>query len=116
MISGLFLVALSGFIAASGLTQMHFGLALVISGLGWNFMYVGGSTVLASLGDQNNRALIQGINEVFGFAMTTAGVLAGGLIYATFGWVQFTSIATAFNLVLFVFFALLSSNRWRLAR
>ncbi len=111
--AGLLVMVLASGIAASGTSEAHFGLALVASGLGWNFMYVGGSTMLAGLGTADDRALIQGLNEVLGFAMTAAGALSAGLIYANAGWWHVAGAAAVFSLGLLLTFALLRPGRGR---
>lgn len=104
MCTGLLLMGLAGLIAASGESGLHFGLALTVSGLAWNFMYVGGSTLLASIRDEENRPMIQGVNEFFSFAITTVSVFASGAIYSTLGWVALNLAAVIVSLLLFLLF------------
>lgn len=114
MLSGLFLMGISSLVAFSGTTQLHFAGALILSGFAWNFMYVGGSTLLASNRDEENRALIQGVNEFFCFAMTALGALSSGLIYARLGWWQVCAIAAAFCFALLLLLVWSSKNRSRM--
>jgi len=104
MYAGLLLMGASGLIAASGESGLHFGLALAVSGLAWNFMYVGGSTLLASIRDEENRPMIQGANEFFSFAITTISVFASGAIYSSFGWVTLNLAAVVVSLLLLLLF------------
>ena len=91
-------------------------LALSLSGLAWNLMYVGGSTLLASVNDEENRALIQGANEFFGFAMTALGTFSTGLLFASHGWGHIAALSTAVCVGLYLLFALLRTERKRLIR
>ena len=62
------------------------GAALFLLGLGWNFCYVGGSTLLADQLTQIERARTQGFNDlVVGLAGAT-GSLSSGLIFAALGY------------------------------
>jgi len=83
---GLVLMIVASLTALAGISNLHFSLALILSGLAWNFMYVGGSTLLASIDDEENRPLIQGVNETFTFAVTAVCTFASGAIYAQLGW------------------------------
>ncbi len=70
----------------SGQEVVHFWVALVLLGLGWNFLFIGGTTLLTQCYRPEERAKVQAVNEflVFGTVACTA-LLAGGL-YGTFGW------------------------------
>ena len=114
MILGLLLMGCSGLVAMSGISFAHFALALSLSGLAWNLMYVGGSTLLASVNDEENRALIQGANEFFGFAMTALGTFSTGLLFASHGWGHIAALSTAVCVGLYLLFALLRTERKRL--
>jgi MFS family permease len=73
-------------IALSGVEVMQFWGALLLLGVGWNFMYVGATTLLTEAGRPAERAKIQGVNDflVFG-TMALTSVLSGALVAMT-GW------------------------------
>jgi len=73
-------------IALSGVDVMQFWGALLLLGVGWNFMYVGATTLLTEAGSPAERAKIQGLNEflVFG-TMAMTSVLSGALVTLA-GW------------------------------
>jgi MFS family permease len=56
--------------------------ALFLLGLGWNFCYVGGSTLLADQLSPTERAKIQGTNELLIGLVSAAASLGGGLLFA----------------------------------
>ena len=73
-------------IALSGVTLMHFWWALVLLGVGWNFLFIGGTTLLTETYRPAERAKVQGGNDfvVLGIqALTSLG--SGALITGT-GW------------------------------
>jgi predicted MFS family arabinose efflux permease len=85
--------------AVAGQTMAHFWVALVLLGLGWNFLFVGGSTLLATTHTPAERGKVQGANELVIFSAVALGsLLAGTLVHAA-GW-------AALNLVLLPLVAL----------
>ena len=69
-----------------GHTIMHYWFTLVLLGIGWNFLYVGGTTMLTLTYSMAERFKAQGVNEfcVFGTS-AIASLLAGAVIYF-YGW------------------------------
>ena len=70
----------------AGTGLMQFWTALVLLGIGWNFMYVGGTTLLSEGYAPAERAKAQAINEFVMFAMITAASFGSGLLQQTVGW------------------------------
>ncbi len=70
--------------AGTGLA--HFWVALVLLGIGWNFMYVGGTTLLSEGHMPGERARAQAINEFVMFGLITLASLGSGLLQQTAGW------------------------------
>ncbi|MCJ7537092.1 MAG: MFS transporter, partial [Anaerolineales bacterium] len=61
-------------------------LSLFLLGLGWNFCYVGGSSLLTDQLNHLERAKIQGTNDLWiGLATAVASVISG-LIFASMGF------------------------------
>lgn len=73
-------------ILLTGVSIAHFWLGLILLGLGWNFMYVGGTTLLTSTYRPEERAKVQGFNEFFTFGATALASLAAGAVFAKLGW------------------------------
>ena len=73
-------------IGLQGHTMLHYWWALVLLGIGWNFLYVGGTTMLTYTYSMAERFRAQAVNEflVFGTA-ATASLLAGTIMYFS-GW------------------------------
>ncbi len=70
----------------SGTGLAEFWTALVLLGIGWNFMYVGGTTLLAEAYGPGEGAKAQAINEFVMFALITLASLGSGLLQQTVGW------------------------------
>lgn len=86
MILGLVLLAACGVVALSGISVPHFYAALILLGLGWNFAFVGASTLVVEGLRAAERTKVQGINDLIVFATTSIASLSAGKILASFGW------------------------------
>jgi MFS family permease len=92
--------------AVAGQSMAHFWVALVLLGVGWNFLFVGGSALLATTHAPAERGKVQGVNELVIFtAVAIASLLAGVLLHAV-GW-------AALNLTLLPFVLLTAAATWR---
>ena len=84
--TGTFVMIASTIVAISDTTGMHFAIALTMNGLAWNFLYVGGSSLLAGIDDAAERAVAQGANEFTTFGVTAVATFASGALYTGVGW------------------------------
>jgi MFS family permease len=73
-------------IALSGVTVMHFWSALLLLGVGWNFLYVGGTALLTETYRPAEKAKTQGINDFLVFAAMAGSSLSSGWMLAREGW------------------------------
>jgi len=60
--------------------------ALFLLGLGWNFCYVGGSSLLADQLSPDERARTQGFNDLLIGLVSAAGSLGSGFVFAAVGF------------------------------
>ncbi|MDA9556052.1 MFS transporter [Vibrio sp.] len=65
---------------------IHYWWALVLLGIGWNFLYVSGTTLLAKTYQQGHAYKIQAINDSSITAFQSIGSLGAGAVLITFGW------------------------------
>jgi MFS family permease len=86
MILGSLLLISCSIVNLTGTTLTHFEVALAMLGIGWNFLYIGATTLLTETYTSNERAKAQGLNDTFVFATLTATSLASGAMVAHFGW------------------------------
>ena len=84
--------------ALSGLEVMHFWMALVLLGIGWNFMYIGGTTLLTECHTPAERGKVQGANDLAIFITMTATSLSSGLLFTLQGWALMNKLAVPFLL------------------
>jgi MFS family permease len=73
-------------VALSGIAVSHFWWALVLIGVGWNFLYLSGTTLLTETYRPEERAKAQGTNEQAIFIMMAISSLSSGMTVTTAGW------------------------------
>jgi MFS family permease len=91
------------------------GAALFLLGLGWNFCYVGGSTLLADQLTPVERARTQGFNDLLVGLAGATGSLSSGLIFAALGYAVMAYISAGLALLPLGGAALWSVRRMRQA-
>ncbi len=64
----------------------HFWVTLVLVGIGWNFMFIGGTTLLTESYTEAEKAKVQGANDMIVFGMVAVSSLSSGILLQTFGW------------------------------
>ena len=86
MATGLAILGLAGVVALTGVELSNFFAALILLGIGWNFGFIGATTMLASSHRSAERGVVQGLNDsiVFGF-VTLASLASGGLMNCSGG-------------------------------
>ncbi|HVY16851.1 MAG TPA: MFS transporter [Rhodopila sp.] len=63
-----------------------FTLALALLGVGWNFMFVGGTTLLTGAHSAEERVRVQATHDFIVFGSVAATAVTSGAVEATFGW------------------------------
>jgi MFS family permease len=86
-------------IALSGQLVAHFWWSLVLLGLGWNFMYVGGTTLLTQAYRPAEKAKAQGANEILIFCTTATSSFTSGVLVNAAGWSSLNYLALPFLLL-----------------
>jgi predicted MFS family arabinose efflux permease len=86
ILAGVVLLVACVFIALAGEAVANFWWALVLLGVGWNFTYIGGSTLLTEVYRPSEKAKVQGTNEITIFGVQALSSLAAGVLVNTSGW------------------------------
>ena len=100
-------------IALNGISIAHFGVALALVGIGWNFMYVGGTTLLTEAYAPAEKARTQGANDFIVFATMGVSSLASGAMVSTAGWEAMNRAVLPFLAVIAASVLWLASRRRR---
>jgi len=70
----------------SGETLPHFVAALVLLGISWNFLFVGGTTLLTDAHRPAEKSRAQAVNDLIVFSTVTVTALSAGALHHEFGW------------------------------
>ena len=73
-------------VALNGIDVPHFWISLVLLGIGWNFMYIGGTTLLTETYRPEEKAKAQGANDMCIFVMMVISSVTSGMLVTTAGW------------------------------
>jgi len=80
-------------VALSGIAVPQFWASLVLLGVGWNFLYVGGTTLLTEAYRPEEMAKAQGANDQTIFIMMVISSFTSGLTVTTAGWERVNQFA-----------------------
>jgi len=87
--AGLAILAASGAVALTGVDLSTFFIALILLGIGWNFGFIGATTMLAAAHGPAERGRMQGLNDLLVFGgVTLASFSSGGLMNCSGGSVE----------------------------
>ncbi|MBL8644357.1 MAG: MFS transporter [Rhodospirillaceae bacterium] len=79
----------------SGTALENFWVGLVALGLGWNFMYVGATSLLTECYTPEERDTAQALNDTLVFAAIAVATFASGALQHTLGWTAVNAIIAA---------------------
>lgn len=97
MLAGALLLLICLAVSLSGESFNNFWLSLLLLGLGWNFLFVGGTTLLTMVHTPAEQGKVQAVNDFLVFAATASASFMSGALLASVGW--FTINLTAVPLV-----------------
>jgi MFS family permease len=83
---GLTLIVASAVISIAGITLWHFWIGLALLGVGWNFSFVGATTMVTQCHRPAERTRVQAFNDFLVFGAMAVGSFSSGKLLATFGW------------------------------
>ena len=86
MMMGVMLYIMSICFGIMGQTIQYFWISLFLCGLGWNFLYVGGSDVIAKSALPEERAKVQGVTDFIIFIFVASGSFLAGSLHNNLGW------------------------------
>ncbi|MCD8505212.1 MAG: MFS transporter [Burkholderiaceae bacterium] len=83
---GLIILAASGAVGLAGLDLEHFWIALVLLGVGWNFGFIGATTMVTSCHRPEERNRVQAMNDFLVFGSVAISSFASGKLLSVAGW------------------------------
>ncbi len=84
--TGLLLLAASGAVGLSGLDVSHFWIALVLLGVGWNFGFIGATTMVTACHRPEERNRVQALNDFLVFGSVAISSFSSGKLLSVAGW------------------------------
>ncbi|HTE34997.1 MAG TPA: MFS transporter [Reyranella sp.] len=110
MVGGIVLLVAGVVVALTGVTVWHFRGALTLNGIGWNFLFVGATTLLTTTYRPSERGKAQAFNDCMVFATTTVASLMAGVMLELKGWAVLNYLALALVCVALL---VIGVFRWR---
>lgn len=110
MILGLVSLACAISVALSGQGYWHYWIALIFLGVGWNFLFVSGTGLLAQSYTSEESFKVQAVNDGMVFSSQAVMSLMSGWLVFEFGWNSLNIFA-----LLMLIFSLLLIVRWVLS-
>jgi predicted MFS family arabinose efflux permease len=107
---GLGLIVLTAIVAITGVTVAHFWSALVLLGVGWNFAFIGATTLVTQCHRPEERTRVQSFNDFLVFGAMAVSSFSSGQLLETVGWAAINEVVIP---VVIVVFALLMWVRMR---
>jgi predicted MFS family arabinose efflux permease len=83
---GLSLLLASAAISLAGESIAHFWIGLALLGVGWNFAFIGATTLVTRCHRPEERTKVQSLNDFLIFGTMALGSFASGKLLATLGW------------------------------
>ncbi|MDP1837624.1 MAG: MFS transporter [Reyranella sp.] len=99
MIAGVVVLVGGVGVALMGVTEWHFRGALTLNGVGWNFLFVGATTLLTTTYRPSERGKAQAFNDFMVFGVTTVASLMASVVLELQGWAVLNYMALGMVLV-----------------
>jgi MFS family permease len=113
MAVGVMLNAVCIAIALSGVDLMQFLVALLVLGIGWNFLYIGGTTLFTETYQPEEKTTAQAAMDTVVYTTMTLTSFSSGALVTTQGWTWLNLGSLAPVLVLALGLGWLARHRWR---
>ena len=86
MYMGVFFYALTISLSLLEPTFMNYFASLICLGIGWNFLYISGTSLLVTTYNEQEKFKAQGFNDLIVFSATAIGSLSAGILISLLSW------------------------------
>ncbi len=86
MYGGVFFYILTIILSLFEPTFLNYFLSLIFLGIGWNFLYISGTSLLVTTYSQHEKFKAQGFNDLVVFSATAIGSLSAGILISMTSW------------------------------
>ena len=108
--SGIFILFTCLIINYTFQTYEAYMIGLILLGVGWNFLFVSGTSLLVLSYKKEDRFLAQGVNDFVVFSTQSIGSLSAGFLLYMIGW-KILNLVCAPILLLFLIFSFRNFSR-----
>ena len=92
VLTGLALTLLSAMVGLAGTSVWHFWTAVTLIGVGWNFAFIGATTIVTQCHRPEERYRVQSFNDFLIFGAMTISSFASGALLAQAGWIAVNGV------------------------
>nr|WP_294524120.1 MFS transporter [uncultured Rhodopila sp.] len=103
-------------VALTGTTEWHFRIALTLNGIGWNFLFIGATTLVTTCYEPSERGKAQALNDFLVFGTTATASFLAGFLQEQLGWFPLNRASIGLILVAVMAVAWLRVQRYQEAR
>ncbi|UDL91201.1 MFS transporter [Mesorhizobium sp. PAMC28654] len=100
--TGLILLIGCAVVALSGLALWQFWTALILLGLGWNFGFIGATSMVAASYRPSEKGKVQGFHDFVLFGSVACASLMSGMVYNAWGWTMLNWMVFPVTVLCFV--------------
>ena len=86
MYMGVFFYALTISLSLFEPTFINYFASLILLGIGWNFLYISGTSLLVTTYNEHEKFKAQGFNDLIVFSATAIGSLSAGILISLLSW------------------------------
>lgn len=93
MFAGILLLSFGVLAGVEGIDAWNFRIALTLNGVGWNFLFVGATTLVTTCYRPNERGKVQALNDFLVFGTTATASFLAGFLLERMGWLALNAFA-----------------------
>ncbi|GBF43143.1 permease [Leptospira ellinghausenii] len=93
---GVFVMGLESVSAIQGTEFLPFAVALILLGIGWNFMFVGGTNLLVEQYHPAEKNTIQAVNDTIVYSIAILSTYSAGYLEHKIGWLSLNLVSIPF--------------------
>ena len=108
MYMGVFFYALTISLSLFEPTFLNYFASLIFLGIGWNFLYISGTSLLVTTYNEQEKFKAQGFNDLIVFSATAIGSLSAGILISLLSWKIINFMCIPFLLI--ILFAILRAD------
>jgi len=105
MASGLAIILVAATINLLGIELWNFWIGLTLLGVGWNFAFIGATTLVTECHDPHERNKVQAFNDFLVFGSMAIASFSSGALLSRFGWTTVNEVVFPVILIAAFFLA-----------